>query len=489
MIDSLEWATATELVSAYRAGEVSPVEATQATLDSIGRHNSNINAYCLVDEESALASARASESRWWRNEPLGIADGVPTSIKDLMLTRGWPTLRGSRLISSDGDWSEDAPAVARLRENGAVLLGKVTSPEFGWKGVTDSPRCGITRNPWNLSRTSGGSSGGSAAAVAQGMGPWSVGTDGGGSIRIPAGFTGVVGFKPTYGTVPLYPASPFGTLAHVGPLTRSVEDTALMMDILSKPDARDWSAGPAPTRSFLDGAVGEWLHGRKIAFSPDLGYGRNAPDVETAVRDAIRVLVELGAEVEEIDLGWSDPVDAYHVLWFSGAAKVVEGYGRDADAQIDPMLAAALERHSGFSAGDFVDATAVRMKLGREMGLLHERYDLLITPTLPIPAFEAGRDVPAGWDSRDWTSWTPYTYPFNLTQQPAISVPCGFTPDGLPVGLQFVGPRHSDSCVLAAAAAYEGAGGWHRIRPDSKARLSTQQESKGEYGAVHQYHP
>lgn len=472
MLDSLEWATATQLLAAYRAGKVSPVEATRAALEAVAEQDADINAFCLVEEESALAEARASESRWLRNEPLGKADGVPTSIKDLMLTRGWPTLRGSRLTSPEGDWSEDAPAVARLRESGAVLLGKVTSPEFGWKGVTDSPRCGITRNPWDASRTAGGSSGGSAAAVARGMGPWSVGTDGGGSIRIPAGFSGVVGFKPTYGTVPLYPASPFGTLAHAGPITRTVEDAALMLDVLSGPDARDWSAGPALERSFLE-RLGEGIRGRRIAFSPDLGYGRNDPDVETAVRNAVAVLAELGAVIEEIELGWTDPVDAYHVLWFSGAAKVVEGYGQGAVEHIDPNLAAALERHSGFTASDYLDATAVRMKLGREMGQLHESYDLLVTPTLPIPAFGAGRDVPAGSSSPDWTSWTPYSYPFNLTQQPAISVPCGFTAEGLPVGLQLVGPRHGDARVLSAAAAYEGAAGWHRIHPDVEARLST----------------
>jgi aspartyl-tRNA(Asn)/glutamyl-tRNA(Gln) amidotransferase subunit A len=187
----------------------------------------------------------------------------------------------------------------------------------------------------------------------------------------------------------------------------------------------------------------------------------------------VAVLAELGADVEEIDLGWTDPVEAYHVLWFSGAAKVVEGYGQGAVEHIDPNLAAALDRHSGFTASDYLDATAVRMRLGREMGQLHERYDLLVTPTLPIPAFEAGRDVPAGSSSPDWTSWTPYSYPFNLTQQPAISVPCGFTAEGLPVGLQLVGPRHGDARVLSAAAAYEGAAGWHRIHPDSEARLST----------------
>lgn len=465
MVDSLEWLSAAELTAAYRAGELSPVDVVRAALEAIERRDASLNAYCLVDAAGALASARASEGRWRRGEQLGPADGVPTSIKDLLLTKGWPTLRGSRLISEGSSaWDEDAPSVARLREGGAVLLGKVTTPEFGWKGVTDSPRCGVTRNPWDSARTSGGSSGGSAAAVAAGLGTWSVGTDGGGSIRIPAGFTGTVGLKPTYGVVPLYPASPFGTLAHAGPMTRTVEDAAIMLDVLAQPDPRDWSSLPAPRGSFTSG-LNDGVRDLRVAFSPDLGYGRNDPAVESAVRTAVQVLAGLGAQVEEVDLGWSDPVEAYHVLWFSGAAKVVEGYGAGAEQSIDPNLRRALEVHSGYSAGDFLDATAIRMKLGHDMGLFHQQYDVLVTPTLPIPAFEAGADVPAGSPSPDWTSWTPYTYPFNLTQQPAISVPCGFTPQGLPVGLQIVGPRHADALVLRTAAAYEKATEWSRRRP------------------------
>jgi aspartyl-tRNA(Asn)/glutamyl-tRNA(Gln) amidotransferase subunit A len=462
VIESLERATAVELLAAYRAREVSPVEATRAALDAVERHDGALNAFSLVDGDTALAAARASEERWQRGEPLGLADGVPTSIKDLILTDGWPTLRGSLLISPESsDWSEDAPSTARLRENGAVLFGKTTSPEFGWKGVTDSPRCGVTNNPWDPTKTPGGSSGGSAAAVAQGMGAWSVGTDGGGSVRIPAAFSGIVGLKPTYGAVPIYPASPFGTLSHAGPMTRSVADAALMMDILSMPDARDWSALAPPRDSFLAGLDGG-VRGMRIAFSPDLGYGTNDPEVDAAVRRALEVLTALGADVEEINLGWSDPVDAYHVLWFSGAAKVVESHGPGAIDKIDAKLRAALARHSDFSASDFLDATAVRMKLGQEMGLLHQEYDVLVTPTLPIPAFESGRDVPPGWHSEDWASWSPYTYPFNLTQQPAVSVPCGFTSQGLPIGLQIVGPRHGDATVLRAAAAYEGATDFNR---------------------------
>ena len=186
-----------------------------------------------------MADARASEQRWATGRPAGPVDGVPTSIKDVFLTRGWPTLRGSRTIDPAQPWAEDAPCVARLRDSGAVLLGKTTTPEIGWKGVTDSPLTGVTRNPWDPARTPGGSSGGAAAAVASGMGALAVGTDGGGSVRIPASFTGTVALKPTYGRIPLYPASPFGTLAHAGPMTRSVEDAALLLDVLSGPDSRD----------------------------------------------------------------------------------------------------------------------------------------------------------------------------------------------------------------------------------------------------------
>ncbi|MDN5804293.1 MAG: amidase, partial [Microlunatus sp.] len=210
----------------------------------IGAADPAVNAFVLVDAEGARRSARSSETRWQAGRPLSPADGVPTSVKDLFLTRGWPTLRGSWLVDADGPWPQDAPAVARLREAGAVLLGKTTTPEFGWKAVTDSARFGPTGNPWDPRLTAGGSSGGSAAAVALGMGSWSIGTDGGGSVRIPAASTGTVALKPTYGLVPHYPPSPFGTLAHAGPMTTTGADAALLLDLLTGFDARDWSALP-----------------------------------------------------------------------------------------------------------------------------------------------------------------------------------------------------------------------------------------------------
>jgi aspartyl-tRNA(Asn)/glutamyl-tRNA(Gln) amidotransferase subunit A len=451
--------TATELLDRFRAGDLSPVDAAEAALQRIGALNDRINAFCLVDQDAALSNARASERRWARGEPQGLLDGVPVSIKDIFLTKGWPTLRGSRLVSPDQDWSEDAPSVARLRAQGAVLIGKTTTPELGWKGVTDSPLHGITRNPWNIERTAGGSSGGSAAAVALGMGPLSVGTDGGGSVRIPAAFCGGFALKPTYGRIPLYPASPFGTLAHAGPMTRTVEDAALMMEVLSLPDSRDWSALPPPHESHLS-ELGAGVTGMRIAFSPTLGYVKVDSQVESRVRAAVDVLAELGAVVEEVDPGFDDPVEAFHVLWFTGAAKSVEQFPKESWSELDPGLREVCEQGRRMTAMEYLDAVAVRMQLGVLMGRFHQAYDILVTPTLPIPAFSAGVEVPHGSPSPRWTGWTPFTYPFNLTQQPAATVPCGFTDDGLPVGLHVVGPRHADLRILHVCKAYQDARNW-----------------------------
>ena len=454
---------ATDLLAAYAAKEVSPVEATQAALDRIERYDGRVNAFVLVDGERALADAKESEQRWQAGVPAGPLDGVPATIKDLLLTKDWPTLRGSHLISADDQsWAEDAPVTARLREAGAVLLGKTTSPEFGWKGVTDSPRYGTTGNPWHPGRTSGGSSGGSATAVALGMGALSVGTDGGGSIRIPAGFSGIVGLKPTYGRVPIYPASPFGTLSHAGPMTRTVADAALMLDVLAQPDPRDWSALPPPAASYAEGLDGG-IRGLRVAYSPTFGYAEVHPEVADAARRAAGVLAELGATVEEVDPGFADPIEAYHVLWFSGAAKVVASYPA---GEIDPGLAEIVAEGNAYTAADYLDATAVRIDLGVRMGLFHQKYDVLVSPALPIPAFEAGVEVPAGSGLKRWTEWTPFTYPFNLTQQPGASVPCGLTSDGLPIGLQVVGARHADDLVLRVCRAYETAAPWTMPDPE-----------------------
>ncbi|MDX3849177.1 amidase [Streptomyces sp. AK02-01A] len=447
--------TARQLLSGYEKGDFSPVDVTRAVLERIEMVQPLVNAFVRVNAEEALARAEASAGRWSRKEPRGLLDGVPVSVKDIFLQRGAPTLRGSRAVAVEGVWDVDAPAVARLREHGAVLVGKTTTPEFGWKGVTDSPLTGVTRNPYDLSRTAGGSSGGSAAAVALGAAPLSLGTDGGGSVRIPASFCGIFGLKPTYGRVPLYPSSPFGTLAHGGPMTRDAADAALLLDVISGQDPRDWSQlPPAPpvSDSLTDG-----VKGLRIAYSPSFG-GQVAvrPAVASAVRDAVSRLAELGAYIEEADPDIADPVDAFHTLWFSGAARLVEPFGPAQRELLDPGLREICEAGAGYSALDYLAAVDARMELGRRLGRFHTSYDLLVTPTLPITAFEAGRETPKGSGLHRWTGWTPFTYPFNLTQQPAATVPCGVDEDGLPIGVQLVAARHADSLVLRAAhALYE----------------------------------
>ncbi|MCX5234501.1 amidase [Streptomyces prunicolor] len=458
MTTELTELTAVELLDGYRRREFSPVDATRATLDRAEEIQPAVNAFVRLDAEGALASAAESAERWRRGEPSGLLDGVPVTVKDILLQRGTPTLRGSKTIAEQGSWDEDAPSVARLREHGAVFIGKTTTPEFGWKGVTDSPLSGITRNPHDPSRTAGGSSGGSAAAVALGAGPLSLGTDGGGSVRIPASFCGIFGLKPTYGRVPLYPASAFGTLSHVGPMARDAADAALLLDVIGVPDARDWSGLDRAPGSFTEGLAGG-VRGLRIAYSPSLG-GQVAvrPAVAAAVRRGVERLAALGAYVEETDPDFSDPVDAFHTLWFSGAARVTQKLAPRQRELLDPGLREICATGAGFSALDYLAAVDARMELGRRMGLFHERYDLLVTPTLPITAFEAGVEVPKGSGHRRWTGWTPFTYPFNLTQQPAATVPVGSDGDGLPIGMQIVGARHRDELVLRAAHALDGAG-------------------------------
>jgi aspartyl-tRNA(Asn)/glutamyl-tRNA(Gln) amidotransferase subunit A len=450
--------TASQLVAGYAAGDFSPVEATQAALEAAERVQPHVNAFVRIDGDDALAQARESAERWRRGEPQGLVDGVPVSVKDILLVRGKPSLKGSWSVDAEagGPWDEDAPSVARLREHGAVFLGKTTTPEFGWKGVTDSPRHGSTNNPYDPSRTAGGSSGGGAAAVALGAGPLALGTDGGGSVRIPGSFSGIFAIKPTYGRVPIYPASAFGTLAHVGPMSKDAADAALVLDVISAPDHRDWSQLAPPAGDFRDELAGG-VRGLRIAYSPSFGgQVAVAPDVAAAVRRAVERLAELGAVVEEADPGFADPVEAFHTLWFTGAARVTEGFSDRQRAELDPGLREVCEDGANRSALDYLAAVDVRMALGKAMGRFHETYDLLVTPTMPGTAFGTGREVPEGSAHKRWTSWTPFTYPFNMTQQPAASVPCGVDGSGLPMGVQIVGARHSDSLVLRAAhALYE----------------------------------
>src|SRR5262252_2085136 len=301
MADEIAFIPATRLIALYRTKELSPVEVANVTLRRLEKYEAVVNAFVLYDPEAAVSMARASEARWQNGEPKGLLDGVPVALKDTLLTRGWPRLLGSLTIDPHQSWDEDSPATARLLADGAVFFGKTTTPEFGWKPVTDSPLSGVTRNPWNPERTPGGSSGGSAAAVLAGVCPLAVGTDAGGSIRIPASFCGIVGHKPTFGRVAVYPPSVFGDVAHVGPMTRTVEDAALMLDAMKGPDSRDWHSLPDDGIAYRELASDGSLKGTRVALSMTLGLSEPTPAVRAAVERAAGVFARLGAMVEPAD--------------------------------------------------------------------------------------------------------------------------------------------------------------------------------------------
>jgi aspartyl-tRNA(Asn)/glutamyl-tRNA(Gln) amidotransferase subunit A len=450
----ITYTSAVALLDLYRKKALSPVEATRRILDRLDALQPRINAFCVVDRDGALAGARASEARWRRGAAVGRLDGVQVTIKDLMPMRGFPTLRGSRLVDRNQDWSEDAPATARLREAGAVILGKTTTPEFGWKALGDSPLTGITRNPWDLSRTPGGSSAGAAAACAAGIGPLHAGSDGAGSIRIPSAFAGVFGVKPSFGRVPAYPPSPMGLLSHVGPMARTVADAALMLTVLAGPDHRDPYALPPEEKDYLEGLEGG-VRGWHIAYSPNLGYATVDPEIATAAAEAARGFEALGAVVEEVDAIFPSPREALLTLWAAGAAKLLAAFPPERKAMIDPGLAATAAEGEGISAIDYLSADLVRNTLGQQMAAFHQKYDLLLTPMMPIPALPVGQDLNDPATERHWIDWSPFSYPFNLTRQPAASIPCGLTRAGLPIGLQIVGPLYGDDRVLRAARAFE----------------------------------
>lgn len=461
MIASL---SAAELGPLYASRELSPVEVAKDALARIERFEPDINAFVVRDDSVALAMAEASQARWLKGDPLGPLDGVPVTIKDNIAVAGWPMRRGSAL-ASDAPSPEDGPAAARLREAGAVFLGKTTMPEYGWKGVGDSPLSGITRNPWNTGTGPGGSSSGAAACAALNLGCIHIGTDGAGSVRIPAAFTGVVGLKPSYGRVPAWPISTMGFLAHLGPLTRTVTDTALAMKVIGQPDERDMTAMTNRPPDYVDGLKGG-VRGLRVAWSPKLGLDVPVdPEIAALTRAAAGAFTELGAIVEEAEPGLADPIETLTTLWAAGAALALRGVDAQARDRMDAGLVAVAELGERIPASAYVEALLnQRNALALQMARFHARYDLLLTPTLPLPAFAVGRNTPAdGGYGEDWTRWTPFTYPFNITQQPAVSVPCGLTAAGLPAGLQIVGAFGKDALVLRAAAALEQARPFARV--------------------------
>jgi aspartyl-tRNA(Asn)/glutamyl-tRNA(Gln) amidotransferase subunit A len=457
---------ALELRERYRRRELSPVEVTGVILERIGTLNPTLNTYLTVTVERALEDARVAERAYGGDGEPGPLSGIPISIKDLTPTKGIRTTMGSLLFES---WvpDEDGPFVERVNAAGAVMLGKTNTPEFGWKGDSGNRLIGPTHNPWRHGRTAGGSSGGAAAAVAAGLGPLAQGSDGAGSIRIPAGFCGVFGLKPSFGLVAYYPPSSVEALSHLGPLTRTVRDAALLMDVVARPDSRDRNSYPSGI-DFLAACDGG-IRGLKVAWSPDLGYAPIDPEVRDIATRAARRLSELGAHVEEVRPEIDDPWDIVDTIWVSAQA----GRHRDDfDAvrdQIDPGRIPLVERGRALTAVDLYDAYVRRTTYYHAWRRLMEDggYDLLVTPQLPVTAFPAGDDHPGTIAGREvgYLNWTAFTYPFNLTGQPAATVPCGFASDGLPVCLQLVGRWHDDATVLRAAAAFEVLAPWAQHRP------------------------
>lgn len=461
--EEIAYLPASALIEAYRSGTLSPVEVARATLERIEAVNPRINAFTTVSAELAMAQAEAAEQRYREGNPGPLA-GVPVSIKDLTPTRGIRTARGS-LIAPDWVPEEDPPIVERLYGAGAVMLGKTNTPELGWKGDSGNRVFGPTFNPWRLERTAGGSSGGGAAAVAAGLGPLSQGSDGAGSIRIPASFCGIFGFKQSFGLVPQWPPSAVGDLSHLGPITRTVTDAGLMLNAIAGADSRDrlsWSSGIDYLRD-LDGGI----EGLRVAWSPTLGYADVADDVLAATEAAANRFTELGCPVERVDPPLENPAEILDVMWSAAMAGHFRGRLNAVGPLIDPGLLRVVERAQGLTGADLAAAQQRRNQYYAGMRAFMEQYDLLLTPTLPVTAFTAGLDEPDDWQRATLAplDWTPFTYPFNLTGTPAATVPCGFDRQGLPIGLQIVGRWHDDPLVLRAARAFERLMPWQEARP------------------------
>ncbi|PYM11918.1 MAG: amidase [Candidatus Rokuibacteriota bacterium] len=459
------YTSATTLAAMIRAKSVSPVELTRAVLERIEQLNPRLNAVCTSTADIALDAARAAEQRGMRGERLGPLDGIPFTIKDLAFTRGVRTMSGSHIFA-DRVPDVDPPFVRRLKAAGGVMVGKTTTPEFGWKGLGDSPLTGITRNPWNTGMTTGGSSAGAGAAAAAGLGPLHQGSDGAGSIRIPAGFCGIYGLKPSYGRVPMWPVSNNDNTTHIGPMTRTVADAALMLSVMAGPDPWDRTSLDAPAADYV-AELERGIRGVKIAFSPDLGSLPVDQEVAALVERAARAFEELGAHVETVTPGFADSHDLIRGMW---STHMTGNYGDYLPAwrdRMDPGLVACIEDGFRYGAVDYIKLRAQKLAYWDTVRPLFERYSLLLTPTLSVAAFPVGQLNPAHYPQHawDWIRWASFSYPFNFTGQPAATVPAGFTPAGLPVGLQIVGRLHDDLTVLQASRAYEQARPWAATRP------------------------
>lgn len=469
--DDISFLSAIELKERYRRRELSPVEVTEVILHRIERLNPRLVAFITVTAEVALSQAHAAERAYAPGGDPGLLAGIPVSLKDLTPTKGIRTTRGSLLYQ---DWvpDEDSPLAERIFAAGAVLLGKTNTPEFGWTANTVNRVIGATHNPWMQGMSAGGSSGGAAAAVAAGMGPLAQGSDGGGSIRIPASFCGIFGHKPSFGLIPQFPPSAFGDLSHLGPMTRTVRDAALMLDATAGGDARDrlsWSSGV----DYLSSCEGG-IAGLRVAWSPDLGFATVDPVVSEATERALRHFEDLGCHVEEASPGLQRPDPIWWKLWTSSNAAVHRDDFEHVRDRIDPGRIPLVEEGRAMSGPDLALQHLLRNDYYVGMQRFMQPYDLLLTPTMARTSFPVELNRPADIAGKPMAyagDWTPFCEPFNLTGQPAATVPCGFDASGLPIGLQIVGRWHDDATVLRAASAFESVAPWSHHRPPLESRV------------------
>lgn len=456
-----------ELARQIRAKEISPLEVMQATLERIETSNPDLNAFVALRPQAALSEARRMTERIAAGEVAGPLAGVPLGVKDLEDTVGMVTSHGS-IPFKDNMAQADSIQVARLKAAGAIVVGKTNTPEFGFTGFTKNRLHGITRNPWDHKRTPGGSSGGSAAAIAGGLVPLCTASDAGGSIRIPASYSGCVGLKPSFGRIPAGP-QPFVSysgLIAMGPVTRTVSDAALYLDCTAGPHWADPASLPRPRRSYLK-AIDELPGGLKIAFSMDLGYARVAEEIWKRVTHGITAFEELGHAVEEWPGSLPDTAGAWSEMICTDMVAQLRHLPEAAREAVGRTLLLAVDRTRTLTVEALTAHQVLRAELNQRLGELFEAFDLLLTPTMPTAAFAAGGPPPAEIDGQPipLMGAVALTYPFNFSGHPAVSVPCGLTSHGLPVGLQIIGPRHRDDLVLQAARAFEKAKPWDDLWP------------------------
>ena len=445
-----------DLTAALQARKLSPVELLSAVFRRLDERNAELNAVvAMYDRDALFAQARDSETRIARGNARPL-EGVPLGVKDLEDCAGLITSHGS-IPYRENLATHDSVQVERLRSAGAIPIGKTNAPEFGYTAITKNLIFGVTRNPWNTALTPGGSSGGSSAALSACILPLVTASDGGGSTRIPASFVGAFGLKPTFGRIPNESKHlwSYGDTAVQGPLTKTVADNALYLDVTSGYSPEDPSSLPHPGFSYRTKLADGVPRKLRIAYSPDLGYAKVDKEIAALVKQAVKVFADLGAQVDEVDPGFDDQLEVFTLHWFPGAAYVIRSIPAAKRKLVDKGLLEVARQGEKITMKQHMDAVAKRGALGVLMSQFHQKYDLLLTPTLPVPAFDAGKEFPGAAKNRRWTDWTPFSYPFNLTQQPAASIPCGLTKAGLPAGLHIVGPKYGDALVLRAARAYE----------------------------------